>query len=103
MTFGGRLSRLPPVGGRSSAQEEIIRIPAGIHFGAISNNEKRNNAIKSSEMLIIRDFPVFEITSIFLVRDYLPMCIISTAISEGDTPLMRCAWPSEDGLILANF
>lgn len=65
LIFGGRLSRLPPLGGRSSAQEEIINMPAGMHLGAISNKENRSKAISSSETVIIRDFRVFEITRIF--------------------------------------
>ena len=67
-SLGGMLSRLPPDGGRSSAHEETINNPAGIKLGAISNRVNRNNANSSNETVINRDFPVFEITILFLVR-----------------------------------
>ena len=102
-TLGGRLSLLPPEGGRSSAQDDTARSPIGMHFGAISNREKRISAIMSNERVIRRDFPDFEITMLEFCKAYLPIWTMSTAMSAGETPLILCAWPSEDGFILANF
>jgi hypothetical protein len=113
LSRGGRLSRLPPVGGLSSAQEETMSMPAGMNFGPISTIAKRIKASNSNESVMNRDFPGVLSTILFIgsrdgsrpapTNDYLPMCTISTAISDGETPLIRCAWPRDEGLILASF
>jgi hypothetical protein len=37
------------------------------------------------------------------LEDYRPICTSNTEISDGDTPLIRLAWPSVRGLNLASF
>jgi len=65
--FGGRLSFLPPVGGRSSAQEVKKRTPIGRHLGATSKTVKRSNAISISSTVSVLDFPGFESTETFIL------------------------------------
>ena len=66
--IGGRLSLRPPVGGRSSAQDERRNMPAGMNLGTISNRLKRINANSINRMVRIFDFRDRESTETFMMR-----------------------------------